>query len=166
MKNAAWLLSLVLLAACDTSPEESNTALEGRISALESKLEELDRSVSSIRSSDTANLSIDDDKAYSYVKAGLGTVTVALIDVDTAPGGSKIALNIGNPLNADISRFTIIGFCEAISGRTLPIEITKTHTLAGGHWNRVEIPVSGLAPADFKSITITELVVERTSMLR
>ena len=165
--KVAWIASLALLAGCSARADaELATANTARLAELDVKVAELQSKIETIEKGNSATLSIDDDGKFSYIQTDFGKFPVKLGTVKDYLGGSKVVISIGNPTNAAVTKFTIIGFCETADSGNKSVQIERTQSLPGGHWTNVEIPVNEVPASKFKSLKISGLVVEQTSMLK
>ena len=148
----------VLLSGCN---DNSKTA------ALELRIAELEKKVISVEES-TAGFAIDlflkadapglayltpGSDGYSTVRFDLGVLTVGIKDIQPYANGSKLLLQIGNPLAVVVNGLQLdIDWGEVIQGKGADNENAKhkTHqlleSLQPNSWNHASIILDGIPP--------------------
>lgn len=93
-----------------------------------------------------------DNSGYTSLKTDLGVITVEIKNVVAYANGSKVTLEFGNPLNANIN--DLKGTIEWGGTTSQSRQVTFTQSLKAGAWTKAEVVLEGIKPTEFKFLRI------------
>ncbi len=149
-----------------------------RLSALEGKVTEVEKSVNAIqfvtalneKAKTEATLTVDSRGEFATVTTDLGVLTVSLEDIAPFASGTRVLLKIGNPFSANIDQLEAelewgknqMGLPNENTARGRKIQIDERFP-AGG-WATKELILEGISPAEFGFVRLKNVHVARISL--
>lgn len=168
------LICIVLVTGCNREAEEIRLkAMEREIESLKNQIEELRRQKAIddfYKDVDKIAYLTPGDIGYSVIRFDLGVLTLSLVDIKPYANGSKITLQIGNPLSASIEGLKVTIEWGKVTKEGSPIneeakskEVTLEKTLRSGTFSNVTLVLDGVPPTDFGFVRLKEMT--HTSIL-
>jgi hypothetical protein len=146
------------------SPEQEN------ISWLQNRTFELENEVQDVMRGDQQYAYLTpQDHGYSGIQTTVGTLTVSLKDVSAYANGSRIRLQLGNPLTATLTRFRAhiaygTGSAFDSAGTTRQTDYIFREALMPGTWHTYTIDLAGIPPARLGFVTIGPMSTETITL--
>lgn len=140
-----------------------NAELQRAVELLDKRLTNMEVS-QAVKSWDAIALITPGDVGYSAIKFDLGTLTVALADVEPYANGSRVSIKFGNTLAATINglkatvdwgRMDDHGMIDAASEKTK--EISFSEPIKAGSWTSVPIVLEGTPPANLGYVRVHDV---------
>ncbi len=184
MNKVTIVLLILFLTACEKSPppaasNESKKEIEDlqslvqklqeRVSSLEQS-ERKQRFEEAINKNDSAYLQTGDTN-FSTINTFIGILTFSIVNIEPYASGSRVELNIGNPLNSALKnvKFKVdYGSLDKdgviVDGSEKTKEIRINETIQPGAWNKTKLILDGIETGKLGYIKIYEFTAPTLSM--
>ena len=184
MSRCPFGVTLVLagmLLACDdkkqvTALEKHATDLDTEVKALKTTIEALQRDRSwdrLLRDVESTAFLTPGTDGYATIATDLGRITVKLANVQPYANGTRVTLELGNPLNATIDGTKATIEWGSVDQKGSPKndtarsrEVKFAESLRPGAWTNVQIVLEGVPPNDLGFVRIKEMTHSGIKLLR
>ncbi|MBX7461507.1 DUF3251 domain-containing protein [Qipengyuania huizhouensis] len=161
------LLCCLALGAC-SSPSSDDAAyrsLEAEIRELETRLQASeDRLLRHVIEDTPGSVWLrQSDDGYSYLRNELGSLSFQLEGIEASGQGSRVAVTIGNPTTARITKLSLSGEWGQLNAEgapdmdtAKPFDLSVSAVLQPGSWNEVEFVLDSAKPSELGYINIEQ----------
>jgi len=187
--NMLGLCALCLLASCDTKQQvaslekklsdtqsQISSALQSNIEAVKKDITEVkdkQSSIEHVQERDRSAYLSPGSHGYSVIRFDLGLLAVRLASVKPYAKGSKVTLEIGNPLSVTIKRLNATVEWGKVDDKGVPLneqtkskEVTLKQSLQGGYITKVPLNLEGIPPKELGFVRIKEVNHEGIRFLK
>jgi hypothetical protein len=110
-------------------------------------------------------------QGYQLIETDIGRLTVMLSDVQPYANGSRVTIQLGNPLSATVNGGAADFEWGQWDSRQLPIKrdsrrVTFTTSLRAGTWTNVRVVLEGVPPGELGYVRISNMVHGGISLSR
>lgn len=171
IRGLIYLLALTLSACVDNSKvsllETQFADLQKRIASLENEVEATKQQTSlnnAIKRFESVAYLTPGSDGYSVVKSDLGVLTISLKNVQPYANGSKVTLNFGNVVYANINGLKAKVEWGAVGKDGLPDnenarsrEVTFSESLRPGTWTSVSVVLEAVPPNELGFVRVRDV---------
>jgi len=173
---AVLVLSAAALAGCGAAaPGAKTTAgaaapafnaaefgkLAARVSDLERQRAQADQGVAFLKPS---------DPSFHRISTGMGVLALSVADVSAYANGSRVLLNLGNPMSAVLQGGTArvewgrVDPSGDPTGQVFSQEATFAADLPGGSWGKVELNLADVPPNELGYVRVADVRFKSISL--